>query len=209
VGDVIMVPGDAITNSIKKLWNHGLFSDVKITASKIIGDKIWLNIFLQERPRLSEVNFSGLTKSEKDDITKKVLLLKGSQVTDNQVNTAQKTIKTFFLDKGFLNTEVKIIQRDDTTQNNSVILDINVDKKAKVKIDKIIYHGNSNLNAMVLDHSMKKTKSKQLKNLFSSKKFLGEKYAEDKINLVKKYNEKGYRDATIVKDSITIGYMDR
>lgn len=209
VGDKIVVPGDAITNSIKKLWNHGLFSDVKITADKIVGDNIWLRISLQERPRLAEVNFNGVSKSEKDDITKKVLLLKGSQVTDNQVSTAQKIIKTIFLDKGFLNTDVKIVQRDDTTQNNSVILDINVDKKEKVKISEIVYHGNENLKPGMLDKSMKKTKAKKIKNFFSSKKFTSEKYAEDKINLVKKYNEKGYRDATITKDSITKLNKDR
>ena len=203
VGDKIMVPGDQITNSIKKLWNHGLFSDVKINTDKIQGDSIWLMVNLQERPRLAEVNFSGVTKSEKDDITAKVLLLKGSQVTDNQLVTAAKVIKNIFLDKGFLNTEVNVIQRDDTTQNNSVILDIKVDKKEKVKISEIIYHGNKNLVPLVLDRSMKKTKAKKLINFFSSKKFLGEKYSEDKINLIKKYNEKGYRDATIVKDSIT------
>ena len=203
VGDQINVPGDAITNAIKKLWNHGLFSDVKINADKIVGDKIWLTIILQERPRLADVNFNGVTKSEKDDITEKVLLLKGSQVTDNQILTATKTIKNIFLDKGFLNTEVNIIQRDDTTQANSVILDINVDKKEKVKIKEIHYHGNESLNSSVLDRSMKKTKAKKLRNFFNSKKFLGEKYAEDKINLIKKYNEKGYRDATIVRDSIT------
>jgi outer membrane protein insertion porin family len=209
VGDKIVVPGDAITNSIKKLWNHGLFSDVKISADKIVGDNIWLRINLQERPRLAEVNFNGVSKSEKDDITKKVLLLKGSQVTDNQVSTAQKIIKNIFLDKGFLNTDVKIVQRDDTTQNNSVILDINVDKKEKVKISEIVYHGNTNLKPGMLDKSMKKTKAKKIKNFFSSKKFTGEKYAEDKINLIKKYNEKGYRDATITKDSITKLNKDR
>ena len=203
VGDKIMVPGDAITNSIKKLWNHGLFSDVKITAAKIMGDSIWLMVDLQERPRLAAVNFSGVSKSDKDDITKKVLLLKGSQVTDNQVITASKKIKGIFLEKGFLNTEVNIIQRDDTTQINSVILDIKVDKKEKVKISQIVYHGNKSLKPAVLDGSMKKTKAMKLRNFFSSKKFLGEKYAEDKINLIKKYNEKGYRDATILKDSIT------
>ena len=202
-GDKIMVPGDAITNSIKKLWNHGLFSDVKITADKILRDSIWLRVDLLERPRLAAVNFSGVSKSEKDDINKKVLLLKGSQVTDNQVITAKKAIKNIFLEKGFLNTEVNIIQRDDTTQINSVILDIKVDKKEKVKISKIIYHGNNNLKPMVLDRSMKKTKAKKLMNILSSKKFLGDKYAEDKINLIKKYNENGYRDATILKDSIT------
>lgn len=203
VGDKITVPGEAITNSIKKLWNHGLFSDVKIVADKISGDKIWLRIILQERPRLAEVNYSGVTKSEKDDINKKVLLLKGSQVTDNQVNTAKKAIKNIFLDKGFLNTDVTIIQRDDTTQNNSVILDIIVDKKEKVKISDIEFHGNKNLKSALLARAMKKTKAKKLVNFFHSKKFLADKYADDKINLIKKYNEKGYRDATILKDSVT------
>jgi len=209
VGDKITVPGDAITNAIKKLWNHGLFSDVKISADKIVGDNIWLRINLQERPRLAEVNFSGVSKSEKDDITKKVLLLKGSQVTDNQLRTAEKIIKNIFLDKGFLNTTVNVLQRDDTTQNNSVILDINVDKKEKVKVGQIVYHGNTNLKPGVLDKSMKKTKAKKIKNFFSSKKFLTEKYTEDKINLIKKYNEKGYRDATITKDSISKLDKDR
>jgi outer membrane protein insertion porin family len=80
----------------------GLFSDVRITASKIVDDEIWLDIYLQERPRLSDVNFFGISKSEKDDITEKVLLLKGSQVTDNQINNAERTIKNLFLAKGFL-----------------------------------------------------------------------------------------------------------
>jgi len=84
VGDKIMVPGDVFTSAIKKLWNHGLFSDVKITVDKISGEKIWLVVHLQEQPKLADVNFIGVTKSEKDDITKKVLLIKGSQVTDNQ-----------------------------------------------------------------------------------------------------------------------------
>ncbi|HNX54452.1 MAG TPA: outer membrane protein assembly factor BamA [Prolixibacteraceae bacterium] len=203
VGDKITVPGDAITNSVKKLWNHGLFSDIKISAEKISGDNIWLRIDLQERPRLAEVNFFGVTKSEKDDINKKVLLLKGSQVTDNQVNTAQRMIKNIFLDKGFLNTDVKVVQRDDTTQNNSVILDIRVDKKEKVKVSEIVFHGNEQLKHGALEKSMKKTKAKKIKNFFHSKKFLNEKYVEDKTNLIKKYNEKGYRDATVLKDSIT------
>ncbi len=116
VGQEIDVPGEEVTNAIKKLWQQGLFSDVKITATKISGNNIWLEIYLTERPRLGDVNYSGISKSEKDDIMQKVLLLKGSQVTDNQVNNAQRLIKNIFLEKGFLNTEVNIVQRDDTTR---------------------------------------------------------------------------------------------
>lgn len=202
VGEEILVPGDKITNAIKKLWQQGLFSDVKITATKIVGDKVWLEIYLQERPRLSEVNYMGVSKSEKDDITEKVLLLKGSQVTDNQVNNAERLIKNIFLEKGFLNTEVNIIQRDDTTQNNSIILDIYVDKKEKVKVNEIFINGNKNVSYVTLERAMKKTNTRTLRNFFKTKKFLQEEYKKDKGLLIDKYNEKGYRDAIIVHDSV-------
>ncbi|WP_163325804.1 outer membrane protein assembly factor BamA [Draconibacterium mangrovi] len=202
VGDEIMVPGDAITIAIKKLWQQGLFSDVKIQATKIIGNQIWIDIYLQERPRLGDVNFYGVSKSEKDDITEKVLLLRGSQITDHQVNSAERTIMNIFHGKGFLNTEVNIVQRDDTTQNNSVILDIYVDKKEKVKVNNIDIEGNEALSDVTLERAMKKTNEKSLRNFFKTKKFLQEEYDKDQANLIDKYNEKGYRDAIIVDDSV-------
>lgn len=200
-GDEIVVPGDAFTMAIKKLWQQGYFSDIQISAEKIIDDKIWINIYLQERPRLSDVNFNGVSKSEKDDITKKVLLLKGSQITDNQINNAERIIKSIFNEKGYLNTEVKIVQRDDTTQNNSVILDINVDKKEKVKIHNIVIHGEKNVSERTLEWAMKKTNANKLINFFRTKKFLSEEYKNDKVKLIDKYNEKGFRDAIILRDT--------
>lgn len=201
-GQIIEVPGEAITNAIKKLWEQGLFSDVRITAQKVEGDDIWLDIYLQERPRLSDVNFYGASKSEQDDIQEKVLLLKGSQITDNQINNAERTIKNIFLAKGFLNTDVNIVQRDDTLQSNSVILDIYVDKKEKVKVNDVIIHGNEAIQDRVLERAMKKTNAKKLINFFRTKKFLNEEYANDKVNLIEKYNEKGFRDAIIVDDTV-------
>lgn len=202
VGSEITVPGEDVTNAIKKLWQQGLFSDVKITATKIVKGDIWFEIYLQERPRLAEVNFMGVSKSEKDDITEKVLLLKGSQITDNQVINAQRIIKNIFLEKGFLNTEVNIVQRDDTTQTNSLILDIFVDKKEKVKVNDIFFNGNKEISYVMLDRAMKKTNAKALRNFFKTKKFLQEEYKNDKKLLVEKYNEKGFRDAIITRDSV-------
>ena len=203
VGEEIVVPGETVTTAIKKLWNQGLFSDVKIGATKVVGDKIWFEISLQERPRLSDVNFMGVSKSEKDDITEKVLLLKGSQITDHQVNTAERTIKGIFLEKGFLNTEVNIVQRDDSTQNNSLLLDIYIDKKEKVKVNEIFIHGNEEISVVLLERAMKKTNANKLRNFFKTKKFLQEEFKKDKILLVDKYNEKGYRDAIVAADSLT------
>jgi len=209
VGDEILVPGEKVTDAIHKLWRQGLFSDVKIIAGKIVDNKVYLQIHLTERPRLSDVNFYGVSKSEQEDITDKVLLLKGSQMTDNTINRAEKVIEKIFHDKGFLNTEVNIVQRDDTLLQNHVILDIQVDKKEKVKIQDIKIYGNIGLTAGQLEKSMKKTKARKLKNFFSSKKFLEEEFDNDKLNLIKKYNEHGYRDAYIVSDSVVPTHDNR
>ncbi|TKG95519.1 outer membrane protein assembly factor BamA [Puteibacter caeruleilacunae] len=202
VGDEILVPGDQITSAIKKLWDHQIFSDVKIIASKIVGSKIFLEIHLQTVPSLSKVNFTGISKSEKDDITSKVLLLEGSKITPAQINRTEQLITNMFHQKGFFNTEVRVVQRDDPEKDNSLILDIMVDKKEKVKIASVAFHGNEKMTEGQLEHAMKKTKEKKLKHFFRSKKFLEEKYKEDKGNVIKKYNENGYRDAIITADSI-------
>ena len=202
IGEEITIPGDQVTSALRKYWKQGLFSDVKISATKIIGDKIWLNVYLQERPRLSAKNYHGVSKSEKEDIEKQVMMLIGGQVTDNLVNTAQRQILSFYQGKGFYNTEVSIVQKDDTAKQNQLILDIFVNKKTKVKIRKIEFVGVKQLSSSTLERSMKKTKAKKLSNFFSSKKFLQDKFDEDKINLIKKYNENGYRDAIIVADTI-------
>ena len=204
VGDVVEFPGEANRNAIKRLWQQGLFSDIKITAAKIIGDQIWLDIYLQQRPRLSEVNFNGVTKSEKDDITKKVLLMEGQQITEHQLNSAKRIISDIFKEKGFLNTDVMIVQRDDPNQDNSIFLDIFVDKKEKVKVNNIQIVGNSAISDAMLKRAMKKTNENKLLNFFRTKKFLQEEYRKDKIALIDKFNEKGYRDAIIISDTFNI-----
>ena len=203
VGDEVKVPGSAFTDAHWKLWRLQMFSDMSIEVERVVGDKVWVVIYLQERPRLSDFNFFGVTKSEIKDISEKVALLKGTQVVDNQLVAAERIIKGIFKEKGFLNTEVNIVQRDDPDQSNSVILDIKIDKKEKVKIQQINFHGIEQLSKSTLERSMKKTNSKSLKNILRTKKFLEEKYREDKANLISKYNEKGYRDATIVADTVT------
>lgn len=202
VGDEITVPGDDITNVIKKYWKQGLFSDVKVNATKIVDGKIYLEIFLRERPRLSTVSYHGVKKSELDDIKEKVLLLEGGQIVDAQLANAERIIEGIFKEKGFLNVDVDIVQRDDPEKENTIMLDIYVDKKEKVKVNNLIISGVEEVNINKLERAMKKTNSRKLKNFFRTKKFLEEKYAEDKINFIKKYNDLGYRDAIILRDSV-------
>jgi outer membrane protein insertion porin family len=202
VGDAITVPGDQITQIIRKFWKQGLFSDVKVNASKIVDDKIYLEIFLKERPRLSKVNYSGIKKSELEDLKEKVLLLEGGQVVDAQLVSAERIITSYFKEKGFLNTEVHIVQKDDPEKENSVILDIKVDKKEKVKISELVFHGVSKVKVGLLERVMKKTNDKKLKNFFLTKKFQEDLFEKDKVSVIEKYNELGYRDAIITRDTV-------
>ena len=204
VGQEITVPGDEITKAIKKYWDYGLFSNVVITASKIEGRLIFINIELHERPRLSEMNIVGLKKSDKEAITEKIDMMKGSQVTPYLTARAERYIKSHFVEKGFFNTEVTIVQRDDPNKQNHVFLDITVDKKEKVKVRNLEFVGNEVFSHNRLNRYMKKTNEKgKILNFFRTKKFVEEEYNKDLAKVIEKYNEKGYRDATIVFDSVT------
>ncbi|SKC23857.1 Beta-barrel assembly machine subunit BamA [Alkalitalea saponilacus] len=204
VGQQITVPGDDITNAIKKYWDYGLFSDVKISAAKIEGRQIWLEIYLQERPRLSEINYTGLRRSEIDAVNDRVAMMRGSQVTPYLVDRAQRFIKSHFVERGFYNTEVSIVQRDDTARVNHVILDVHVDKKERVKVNSLTFEGNEEFTDNRLNRIMKKTNQRRrLRNFFRTKRFIEENYRNDLRAIIEKYNERGYRDAYIVEESVT------
>jgi outer membrane protein insertion porin family len=201
IGQEVSVPGDAITTAVQKLWQQGLFSDVRITISKVSHDTAFFDIGLQERPRISSVKLNGLKTSEKTDLSKKINLPIGSQVTDYLLNMAEKIIKDHFIEKGFLKTTVTYVQKDDPDQPNNVILVINVDKKAKVKIAEITFVGNEYFKASKLRAKLKSTKAKNL-NFFRASKYISEKFTEDKAKLTTFYNDNGFKDFVILSDSL-------
>lgn len=209
VGQTITVPGNDITDAVKRYWKHGLFSDVSISADSIVGNKIYLNIYLQTLPRVSEINYIGLKKSEREAMETKLGLLKGGQVTPNTISRAKFLAKKYFDDKGFNNADIDIMQRDDVSNKNSVILDVIVDKKAKMRVRHIEIVGNKTLSDKKIKGSLftkgafkKIHESGKFGNIFKSKKYTPERWKEDKRNLIKKYNEYGFRDAVILEDSV-------
>jgi outer membrane protein insertion porin family len=208
IGQEVSVPGEAFTSAVKKLWEQGLFSDIRITITKIVGDKISLDLYLQERPRLSALKFTGIKASESQDIVTKINLPIGSQVTAFVLNTAEKIIKDHFVEKGFKNTAVTFIQKDDPNQPNNVSLTINVDKKEKVKIANITFIGNENFDAKKLRRQMKGTKVKNW-NFFRASKYIPDKYDEDKDKLITFYNDNGFKDFAIISDSLYTVSDDR
>ncbi len=213
VGDVISVPGDDVTDAIKRFWKHGLFEDVVITADSIIGDKIYIGISLRQRPRVSQLNILGIKKSEKEDIQDKIGIIRGNQITPDIIDRATKIIKDYYDDKGYKNAEVNVVQRPDVTGDNRVIVDVHIDRKDKIKVHRIYLEGVEALPDNKVRYAMKKTRElTRFDNLwhtiFRSKKFTEERYLEDKEKVIDRYNEYGYRDARIVKDSVVM-YDDK
>ena len=205
VGQTITVPGDDITDAVKRYWRHGLFSDVRISADKIEGNKIWIRIELTQRPRIADIHFNGIKKGEREDLQNKLgNMVKGMQITPNMVDRAKIIIKKYFDEKGFKNAEINIIEREAPNDKEQVYVDVNIDKKEKVKVHKITIDGNTVLTDKKLKRVMKKTNEKgKLINLFRTKKFIDERYEEDKQKIIEKYNELGYRDAVIEVDSVS------
>jgi len=201
-GDRINLPGERNAEVIKTLYSQGLFDDVQLNITKINQDTIYLEIAVSERPRLSRLHITGIRKGEIEDVQKKLNDRTGKIVNENLINTTTAIIKKHFGEKGFLNTTVKLTQRKDPGDANSVILDVAIDKKTKVKINEVVFEGNKAFSSKKLKGFLKKTREKKWYNLFGSKKFKQDKYEEDKQSLVESMQGKGYRDAEIVSDSV-------
>lgn len=202
VGDKIRVPGPDIPQAIKKLWRLRLFTDVQILKEKTIGDVIFLEIMVQERPRLSKHSFKGAKKSKHDDLNEEVnkFILKGGIVTENVKANAAEAIEKYYIDKGYLDTRVTVDEFQDSSRINAVGLIFNVDRGPRIKVADILFTGNDNLPARKVRKQMENTKRK--KRIFASSKFIKQDFQADKKSIVAHYNTIGYRDARILGDTL-------
>ena len=207
VGQEIELPGSQITEAVKRYWRNGLFSKVQITADSIVGNKVYLCIHLGMRPRIKNINYNGIKKAEREDMEAKLGMVKGMSLTRNILDRAKILAKRYFDDKGYKNAEIDIVQREDAS--GQVTLDVNIDKKDKMKVHELIFQGNEKLSSKKIKGSMfgkgafgKIHEAGKLSNFFKAKKFTEERYKEAKQALIEKYNELGFRDATILEDSV-------
>ena len=240
VGDRIEVPGDKITSSIKRLWNTGLFEEIDISISSIAGDKIFFDVYLMERSRLSAFGFTGARRNEENEIREKLKITQGNIVNDNMKVTCSNLIRQYYVDKGYYFCDVAVTENKDPKVANAVMLIFNINKQKKAKIEKINITGNNQVFQGQLIKSMKGTKEKFLfmpfnkmdtainylakhrdyykskdlldhlsdyfservkLRIFKGSKFNKQSYEDDKIKLIEKYNELGFRDAYITKDT--------
>ena len=245
VGDEIVIPGgDLFSKAITKLWGQNYFSDVEIFITKLEDKNIEIEIAVTERARLSNFLFKGVSKSDAEDLTGKTGLVRNRVITENMKISAVEAIKKFYAEKGFQNAQVKILEKSDTTYENTLLLDFVIDKGPKVRINNINFGGNT-VEAGLLKKKLKDTHEKSRLTLFpvfdepkivktqrytfeqymkdkgfltftktkkvldpyariksSGAKFDTKKYEEDKDNILDYYNSLGYRDATIVNDTV-------
>ena len=201
-GKSIEIPGEQISNAIKKLWKQHLFSDISFEIDKMDGDVVYLVLNLEEVPNLSKVNITGLSRSKTEDITKEAKLVRGKMVTEDLILNTQNYIINKYKNKGYLNTKATIKTKKDTAETNAVIMNIYVDRGSRVKIDDIIFIGNETIPDSKLRSAMKETKRKSLWNIFNSSKYTVKEYKEDLDHIISYYKERGFRDARIMGDSL-------
>lgn len=204
-GQEILVPGEEISAVIKKLWGLELFSDINFYIDRIEGDKIFLELNIQELPTLSNIEVRGLKENKAAGVIKETELKKGKKVTESFLANTKNYIENKYKKQGYYSTKVDISTKPDTTENatNNVKIIVNVDRGKKVKVKNIRFSGNEQFKDKKLRRAMKNTKEKFPLRIFKASKFIPEDYKEDLNSIVEKYKENGFRDARIVKDSIS------
>ncbi len=203
-GEKITIPSLELSDILKRVWAQRYFSDAGFFIDSLSQnrDTVWLGLHLQERPRVSRWSFSGIRSGQKSDLTERLKLKRGSELSDYIIESSTNIIKKYFHEKGFLKCEVKVLQEEDPVVQNAVRVTFDINRGPRVKIGKITFNGNHNLTERKLVKSMKHTRDMRLQNFFKSKRFKQKEYTEDKSNLIAAFNEQGYRDARILKDTM-------
>ncbi len=209
VGDKITIPGERIGRAIQAIWDQHLFTDVCIELAEARGirgnETFFLNIVVQENPQLSFYTFDGtVSRNEGDKLREEIDIQAGTQVSDALKAHFRSTIRRYFVDKGHLKADAKVeeIADPDTTRKNKVKLIVRVDPGPRVRIKDIIFHVNLNVSSSRLRRAMRETKRKRWYNVFGSSKFKSTDFRDDQQGIVAVYNEKGFRNASVVKDSM-------
>ncbi len=203
-GMQVTVPGEDMSNVIRRLWLQRFFEDVSVEIDSLNAtrDSAWFKITVLERPRMSRWTFTGVKSGERKDLEERLSLRRGGEFSDYVESTSVDIIKRYYAEKGFLLCDVKTEVQRDSVVKNAIRVNFAVDKGQKVRIRDINFIGNDHVKEFKLARSMKKTKSNKIYNFFSSKKFNEKEYINDKKAAVSVFNEAGYRDARLIRDSI-------
>jgi outer membrane protein insertion porin family len=208
VGEEVIIPGDKVSNAIKKLWNSNLFNNIEIFINRVEGNQAFLEIRLDDLPELNEVKINGIKKSKKEKVITENTLNKGVKVTENLITTTKNHLVNQYKKEGFYNAKVNIntIEVEDTIQTSKSVMNmvVNIDKGKKVKVKEINFSGNTVIKDSKLKKAMKNTKQKSITHVLKRSKYIESDFKTDLKSIVDKYKENGYRDARVLSDSLVV-----
>jgi len=210
-GMEVTVPSEELSSIVNRLWLQRFFEDVELSIDSIAPsrDTAFFKIKVIERPRVSRWTFSGVKSGEEKELLERLNLRRGGEFSEYVSKTATDIIKRYYKDKGFLNVKVDVNTKRDTMIRSAIRVQFAVDRGQKVKIKTITFNGADHVKESKLVRSMKKTRDARFMNFFSSKKFNESEYDNDKRAMISVFNEAGYRDARIVKDTMYYIEPDR
>ncbi len=205
-GQSITYPSQKISAAIKKLWKLTYFKDVRLYVTKVDNNLIDLELNVEELPKITAVTIKGVKKQKGRDLLKETDLKKGKMVTENLLVTSKNYIAKKYIEKGFLKAKVTTVVTNDSSDSlvkNGAKLAVNLDKGKRVKVKAIRFHGVKEMPIKKLKKAFKNTKEKNITHVFKASKYVKEKYKEDLTTLIDKFKEKGYRDARVIRDSVS------
>jgi outer membrane protein insertion porin family len=212
VGDKVKLPGDKVSAAVDNLWKQGMFEDVQIRVTRIQGNIVFLKIVLKERPRLDKFSFTGVKKGEADKLREQINITTGDVVTENLLRTSANKIKGYYIDKGYTRVEVTPTTTADSL--GRLTITFNVNRGKKVKIDSLIFEGNEKISDFKLENQMEKTHDVHFakywykpwrifsKAFWKKSRYIENDFQEDLTKVIEYYNEQGFRDARIMKDTV-------
>ncbi|MDE6440028.1 MAG: hypothetical protein K2K51_03295, partial [Bacteroidales bacterium] len=230
VGQRVTIPGDFISDALDKLWRQGLFENIQITATQIEGNRIYLDLYMEERPRVTGIVYEGSTTAITNKIKEEISIKDGDVVTDYKIAQLEKKVMKVLVDKAYLNAKVQVVKRVDTASSNALILVVKIDKGEKVKIEHIDFEGNTakrvddasstfwkkfakslsnagNKEDLAFTDNRLRRKLKNTKQIsplrfWKRSKYVPSEFQDDLKELVKAYNREGFRDFRVVDDSL-------
>lgn len=208
--DNILRAGD-FSRAVKQLWKSGLFNDVQIYINEETEEGISVIIAVDEAPVLGEILITGDKKVSKTKIKEAIGLRTGQRIPKFQLETGKSKILDLYSEEGFLLASVEVSLAEakvDTSVanpkivNNTRDLNISINEGNRVKIGKIIFNGNENISDRKLRKTLKDTKQQRW-YFFWRSSFDDNKFQDDIEKVKAFYQNHGYRDITVVADSIS------
>jgi outer membrane protein insertion porin family len=197
-------PGDVydpagLERDFNSLWNTNYFEDIRFEREQT--PKGWrIHVYVKEKPTIREITYTGLSSVSTSDVLdrfkeRKVGLSVESQYDPTRIKKAEVVIKDLLAEHGrqfaTIRSEIRAIPPA------AVGITFVVKEGPKVKVGRIKFQGNHNINTRTLRAAMKNLKpigvphSIFLENIFA-KTYDATKLEEDTERVRAEYQNRGY-----------------